>query len=235
MNDEFPRPYAEEPLPAEPLSGLRLLRARPAAIAATVLLNVVLTVAFVWAENHLIPESVLEDTIAGQVGSLLVELLPTIVPLVVIAWLSGRRVTVGRVLVLWFVAAVLAAANLVAVVSYWRSLDDFSGFETSRYVFLALWIVDSILAGLAGRLCLPSPGRPAVRGQDMLVLVLASIAVNLVMMIGLSAEGWLASDLVGGVLWGVLAVGWSVAALVTSRRRVSPWAGDPAELVRQDP
>jgi hypothetical protein len=101
---------------AEPLAGVRLVRGRPWALAATVLAVFLLQIGptTFW--------SVLLDR-AMETGGLLLSLvqplglalleLPTVGALTVVAVLSGRRVTVGRVLALWVLSVLVWLAALL--------------------------------------------------------------------------------------------------------------------------
>jgi hypothetical protein len=241
MNDEFPRPYAEEPPAVEPLSGFRLLRARPWAVLATLALTVGLTWAWAWAWMNLVPaygpielypSTGLISRLTREVLLPLVGSLAIVVPLVVIAALARRRVTVGRVLGLWAASTLLAVgeSKLVEGVIYALQLRADGGW--TEYLFDGIAIVGMVLLGVLARWVLPLPGHPVIRSNaEVLALLVGSVLVTVIELPrSIEWNVWTAS-----VLSGFLIVLWSVAALVTSRPKASEWSGDPVELQRQDP
>jgi hypothetical protein len=243
MSDEFPRPYAEEPPPPEPLSGFRLLRARPGAVVATVVLTGALMAAQWWAWMNVLPPSNPMESLIVRVGRSFLDELPGVVPLIMIAALSRRRVRPLQVLALWGIIAVLAVASSELTDAVWIRIDPgFSiadpGVDYLTYVANTIGAIVLILTGLAARVLLPAPGRPALRsGRDILVLVVASILLSVVSFQSLEVLDLPMMAMLALVIavWSLVNVVWAIAVLVTSARPVSGWAGHPAELQRQDP
>ncbi|GIE28020.1 hypothetical protein Ait01nite_010650 [Actinoplanes italicus] len=244
MNDEFPRPYADEPSPvAESLSGFRLLRVRPWAVLATVVLTTALLAAEWWRwMNSFLPYDP-TDPLIVEVGHTLLDELPLAVPLVVIAALSRRRVRPLQVLALVGVMGALAMVSLELTDVVWDDIGPeygvrVTGVDVTTYLVNAINAIVLILIGLAARFLLPAPGHRAMRsGRGMLALVVASVlwsVVTLQWMEPLRLSLWETAAL-ASAMWATLTVVWSIAALVTSPRAVSEWTGDPAELQRQDP
>ncbi|MEU4618548.1 hypothetical protein AB0G04_01025 [Actinoplanes sp. NPDC023801] len=242
MNDELPRPYAEAPPSAEPLSGFQLVRARPWAVAATAVLAVALTAAQVWVWLHWVPATgpIAElDASYGLVNRLaewvflpFLGALPLLVPLVVIAALAGRRVTVGRALALWAFSALLSIVENLLIMGAFLAVYGGAGSDGTTVVLKVIEIGWLVLAAVAARRLLPLPGYPLMRGPDLVVIVVASVAVMLVTMpLGeLGLNRW-----AGTALWALLVMVWSFAVLVTSAPKGSAWSGTPADLRRQDP
>ncbi|GIE79989.1 hypothetical protein Aph02nite_59390 [Actinoplanes philippinensis] len=210
---------------AEPLSGLRLVRARPWALAATV----PLVFAIQLAPAFLLPALIGAPAPGGnplrtllQPLFVLIAELPSVVALTVVAVLAGRWVRAGRVLLLavlggclWFVSVLVAGAAG-------------SGDEASNTVvsFLVL-AVKSILLGLAAGALFPAAGSGRRSGW----LPAGSVALPLLTwVVGRIPIPWLPQ-----VLAAALVVGWAVAALVTSRPVPPETAATPAELGLQDP
>lgn len=237
MSDEFPRPYSEDPPPAEPLSGFRLLQARPLAVLGTVLLTAAVLGADAWAWLNT-PALSPDDSIVWRVARSFVTELPGLVPLIMIAILGGRRVRPPQALALWGAAAVIPIVDTELVNYLWAGVFHSADGGSLRYVSEMIGFVTLFASGLLARWLLPLPGRPAMgKGRDLLVLALASLLLTVTDLSGLFTTGmpiWVAVAASVSV-WSVLLVGWSVAALVTSARKVSEWPGEPAELGRQDP
>jgi hypothetical protein len=233
MSDDLPRPYADEPAVEVAPSGLRLVRARPWAVAATVLLTVVLTLAYPLITVALVRsgEYVFE---MGPVFLLpALGAIPTFVPLTMIAVLVRRRVTVGRALGLLGTSIVLITLHslLISILPYGLVMGG------DLWIRWLLWpaVEALMLAGLgasAAALYPPVDGR-----NEAGVLVLASVVAGALSHV----LSWLRpSELdVMPELWSpvqaVVTVGWAIAVLVTSRPAAPGWAGTPAELGRQDP
>lgn len=219
------------------LSGARLVRARPWALAGTVLLVAGLTLSYTWAWMNLlpgygpIPSSDPVEILNRWLLLPLLKVLPLVVPLTAVAVLSGRRVTAGRLLLLCAAAAFLESTENALLTGLSFAIPAGLGFEWVGPVAKAAGIVVLILTGLLGRGLMSMPGFPAVRGyRELLVLVLASVLVSLVTVPWQYELGLWAA----GVVWALLIVGWAVAALVTSVPERSEWSGDPAELGPQD-
>jgi hypothetical protein len=235
MNDEFPRPYSEEPSPAETLSGVRLLRTRPLAVLGTVLLTAAVSGAHLWVWFN-VPASSPDEPMLWRIGRSFITELPALVPLIVIAALGGRRLRPLPVLALWGAAAVIAIVDSELVNFIWTFVFFDFGAGSMEFVSEATGFVSLLVIGLLARWLLPLPGRPAATGRDVLVLLVASLLLVLVDLPGRFTDGlpiW-ATVATSVSLWSFLVVGWSVAALVTSRQKASEWSGNPAELGLQD-
>ncbi|MEU4421163.1 hypothetical protein AB0F81_11080 [Actinoplanes sp. NPDC024001] len=215
------------------LSGVRLLRTRPWALTATVLLSVALSMAYNWAWLHVLPGASPFGMLGLRLALASLNVLLMVVPLVVVAALSGRRVTVGRALVVWVAAALLRLASNVVFegISVAASRGGYESLTQLDYLADGLAIIVLVSLGVLARRLLPLPVRPVIGGRDALVLIVASFAVLLVPLPQIHDEVRL---WVSGALWGLLVAGWSVAALVTSDPRTSEPAGAPADLGFQD-
>ncbi|MDI6103878.1 hypothetical protein QLQ12_35215 [Actinoplanes sp. NEAU-A12] len=233
MSDEFPRPYAEEPPAPGSLSGLRLLRARPWALAATVLLTFLLVVAYPLLVLSLMRSGRYEWEVAPYLLYPIFTALPMVVPLTVVAVLARRRVTLARALGLLVVAMVLTIAPSMLISSLPPTIFG-GGVEWLPFL---LWPVIELLTliviGSLGATLFP----PVAGRKDLGALVLTSVAVTALSV----GQSWLrvpGAEPVS-VTWSlaqaVLAVCWSIGALVTSPPAALAWAHDPAELGRQDP
>ncbi|MBW6432897.1 hypothetical protein KZ829_03970 [Actinoplanes hulinensis] len=239
----------------EGLSGVRLLRARPWGIALAVLLTSAAALAYTWAWLSLIPgfgpmpSFDPGEALTRWVVVPIVAEIPEMVALISIAVLSRRRVTVGRALLLWILAALVSTVKNMLDAGLEFAVGEV-GFDPLLVVAIAGDLVVLIGVGLLARWLLPVPGFPAVRpGRDLTALIVASFlmmalievfsvmtmltansfateaSVSTVIMLRLS---------VSAVLSAVLTVGWAVAALVTSAPERSEWSGEPAELGFQD-
>ncbi|GIF40479.1 hypothetical protein [Actinoplanes xinjiangensis] len=209
---------------AEPLAGVRLVRGRPWALAATVLAVFLLQIGptTFW--------SVLLDR-AMETGGLLLSLvqplglalleLPTVGALTVVAVLSGRRVTVGRVLALWVLSVLVWLAALLV-----GGVAGGTGGWLVLVAVLAQAVKLVVLGLLAGGLF------PAAGGErGPVALLAASVALPVFLL----AVARVPIPWVPMVLGAAGIVGWSVAALVTSRPGAESPARTPAEQGRQDP
>jgi hypothetical protein len=210
---------------AEPLAGVRLVRGRPWALAATVLAVFLLQIGptTFW--------SVLLDR-AMETGGLLLSLvqplglalleLPTVGALTVVAVLSGRRVTVGRVLALWVLSVLVWLAALLV-----GGVAGGTGGWLVLVAVLAQAVKLVVLGLLAGGLF------PAAAGGERgpVALLAASVALPVFLL----AVARVPIPWVPMVLGAAGIVGWSVAALVTSRPVAESPARTPAEQGRQDP
>jgi hypothetical protein len=233
VTDHLPRPYADEPPAPEPPSGLGLLRARPGAIAATVLLTLFLMVAFPLLTGALVGSGGYRWQPAFWLVYPAVGALGTVVPLTVIAVLARRRVTVGRflgLLALWVL--LLSAQSLLVwtVPAFVVTGDDLLLRTVIRPASEALMLL--ALGSLAAALF------PAVTGRtDFRVMLLASVVAAALSAVRswASVPGPDAAPLGWAVVGAVIVVGWAIAALVTSRPAVVAHLGDPAEQARQDP
>ncbi|MEU4160821.1 hypothetical protein [Actinoplanes sp. NPDC026670] len=152
----------------------------------------------------------------------LVAVLPTVVPLTVVAVLAKRRVTVGRALGLVAASAIVVAAqdSLSSVV---RLDADAGGELPIRVLSIALNLMTLLLVGLLGLVIYP----PLVGRNNLPALVLGSVVMTLIV----AAEIWIGgTENDPGILsWTVGAfagVGWAVAVLFTSPPAV-PEMGRP--------
>jgi hypothetical protein len=244
MSDEFPRPYANEPSPvAEPLSGFRLLRVRPWAVLATVVLTTALLVTHWWRWSYSILPYSRTDPLIVQVGHTLLDELTMAVPLIVIAALSRRRVRLLQVLALWGIIGALAMVSSELNSMVWDDIAPeygvrVTGVDVVTYLNNTITTIELFLTGLAARFLLPAPGHRAMQsGRGLLALAVASILwsmVTLGWMVTLKLSVWETAALASAE-WAALTVAWSIAALVTSPRVVPEWTGYPVELQRQDP
>jgi hypothetical protein len=232
MSDEFPRPYAEDPPAPEPVSGLRLVRARPWGVAAAVLITFVVTVAYPLTVNALMTPS---DYDFGPVSwALMVAIgtLPEVVSLTIVAVLASRRVTVGRALGLLVasIGLVFAQSFLIRALPFSALLDAGLSLDV---LSPAVHVLTLLAHGLLGIVLFP----PVAGRSNLWGLVAASVAVP-VLDAALSAARAASIDsvLLGwSVVDAALLVGWAIAVLVTSRSPAPAWVGTPSDLGRQDP
>lgn len=232
VNDDIPRPYADEPPATDPASGLELLRVRPWALAATALLTLLLMIAQPVVTSALIRSGEYRWEMAPWFLYPVLGALPAVVSLTVVAVLARRRVTPGRALGL-MVASVLLLVGQTRLFGLLPSL----AFGDHMWLHLLLWPVVEVLT----LLCIGSLGAvlfPPVTGRNALGVRLAASVVAAVLSAALSflsAPGPDPAPVGWAAVQAVITVGWAIAALVTSRPPVLAWAGDPAEQVRQDP
>ncbi|MBO3740555.1 hypothetical protein [Actinoplanes flavus] len=240
----------------EGLSGVRLLRARPWGIAVAVLLTSAAALAYSWAWLSLIPgfgpmpsfdpaSALTRWVVAPLAGE-----VPVTVALIAIAVLSRRRVTVGRALLLWILAALVSTVKNMLDAGLEFAVGQV-GLDPLIVVAIAGDVVMLIGVGLLARRLLPAPGFPAVRpGRDLTALIVAAFLITaltevfsvaaMLFAIPFATEESMPTVIVlrlsaFAVLSGFLTVGWAVAALVTSVPERSAWSGEPAELGFQDP
>ncbi|GGN78781.1 hypothetical protein GCM10010112_52900 [Actinoplanes lobatus] len=242
----------------EGLSGIRLLRARPWGIALAVLLTSAASLAYMWAWLSLflgfgpMPSFDPGEALTRWLVVPIAAEIPQTLALIVIAVLSRRRVTVGRALLLWIVAALVSTVKNMLDAGLEFAVGVQLGFDPLVVVAIAGDLVVLIGVGLLARWLLPAPGFPAVRpGRELTVLIVASFAVTALSTVSFTVTMLIADSFVAtastaptayvlgqaasAVLWAVFTVGWAVAALVTSAPERSEWSGEPAELGFQDP
>lgn len=235
MSDEFPRPYAEEPPVPESLSGLRLVRAHPWSVAATVVVTALLmTIHPLMLRAAIDSDAFYDDLVLLRRVLPLLAVLPTVVPLTAVALLARRRVTVLRVAAL-LVASVLVAMAVDAVYDLLPVSLTLGGGVWSWLVPAGYSVVTLLSLGLLAAVLYPAATR-----SDLRLLVLASVAVTmlypftiLIDQPGSEPDPW--TWVVAFGVDAVVGVAWAIAALVTSRPAAPAWVGTPAELGRQDP
>ncbi|BEL11069.1 hypothetical protein Q0Z83_092600 [Actinoplanes sichuanensis] len=232
MSDEFPRPYAEEPPAAEPVSGFRLVRTRPWAVAVAVLITFLATVSYPLAVNAMSEPSNVGFGPDSWLLMVAIGALPAVVSLTIVGVLADRRVTVGRALGLLVLSIGLSfvEAFLIRALSFTLLVNAGLSLELLSPVIHALTLLTH---GLLGILLFP----PVAGRNDFRGLVAASLAVPLLTV----AESWLQGPTTDPVPLGwelvdaVLRVGWAIAVLITFRPATPAWAVTPADLGRQDP
>lgn len=215
VNDDLPRPYAEEPPVVVPPTGLRLVRAHPWSVAATALLTGLILALYPMVLNALLNSSTFNQNPAFFLllpAFALVAVLPTVVPLTVVAVLAKRRVTMGRALGLVAASAIVVAAQGI-LSSVVRLEADAGGEMPMRVLSIGLNLMTLFLVGLLGLVIYP----PLVGRNNVPALVLGSVVMALIV----AAENWIAgTENDPGVLsWTVGAftgVGWAVAVLFIS-------------------
>jgi hypothetical protein len=236
VTDEFPRPYAQEPPAAESLSGLRLLRARPWAVAAAVLLTGAVLAAYPLAARALLDSYVFNNEpvffFVLMPAFAAIGAVPTVVPLTLVAVLMRRRVTAGRALGLLAASAIVVGTHGVVLQLVARDVVA-DGELPMRALSAGLDLMVLLVVGLLGVTIYP----PVTGRDDIRALVLGSVAMALIS----AVQSWAGVPGPDPAVWSWVVVGaftgvgWAIAVLVTSRPAAPAWAVTPAEQGRQDP
>jgi hypothetical protein len=222
VNDQLPRPYAEEPTAALAPSGFRLVRAHPWSAAAAVLLT-----GFILAVYPTAMQALLESR-AFNLNPVffflllpvfaVIAVLPTVAPLTAVAILAKRRVTVGRVVGLLAASAVVVGAQsaLLHVVQFDAAVG---GEVPNRILSIGLNLLTLLVVGLLSMtIYSPSAGRNSVPS-----LLLGSVVMTLIVAAeqGFGGPAY-ETEVLAWTVGAVTGVGWALATLVTSPPALSP-------------